>query len=93
MATDTFDADLQALGMLALCKETVDEFIDHYTKMLEDVATAMLAPANADKLAGGLITRRGEQLKAMLHEEVRFLGGEPPTTSQKDNENHCQRAS
>jgi len=86
--TDTFDQDLQTLGMLALDHNAVDEFTTLYQELLERTFNDMMDPTNAQLLAEGVFKRRGEQLKAILHEEVRFLGGEPPVLLPHDNRCH-----
>jgi len=69
-----FDARLKELGMLAMDEGTADEFARLYLEALEELTTGLLR----GELPIGVYQDRLKTLRAMLHEEVRSLGGTPP---------------
>jgi len=84
MTNNDFDAAVQALGALAFEPERADEFADCYQKTLEGIATSMLR----GEIPLETYTQRLQTLRAILVEEIKSLGGEPPILLSSDNRCH-----
>jgi hypothetical protein len=78
MQDTNFDDQVKQLAVLALDKNTVNEFTSLYQQLLEDCYNEMFQPENAEKTIAGLYAERAKMLKGILHEEIKFLGGEVP---------------
>ena len=78
--SESFDDGVKRLGELAFDMAKIDEFTDLYQNIMDgQTFMLMLGKLSSDDYSIRLTTMRG-----ILHEQVRFLGAEPPRARVND---------